>query len=194
MKRLILFLLLLFVVGCYPSTPTVVSPTDTPVATPSVVATLPNVNCTIGDQIPFVYHPARLTLMGSCVFAIGRVEALRVEADGDRHMMVRLEPVYSRYVNQANATHQSGDLVVEPICVSSPSQADAQAPCAGDPDPITVLPSVGDCVKVEGRWVSDQDHYGWLEIHPLGKWSLSNQCSTTVRLLDTLHFEDPIGD
>ncbi len=188
MKRIAILVLLFALSGCVVNAPTPSNPTPPPTA----VAT--SASCFVGDQIPYVYHSYRLTLQADCIVVVGRVEAVRVEADGDRHVMVRLEPAYSQYVNAANGAHQSGDLVVEPICVSSPSQADAQQPCAGDTDPIKGLPNIGDCIQAEGRYVLDTDHYSLADVHPLGKWSPSTQCAANVRSLGALHFEDPQGD
>jgi hypothetical protein len=64
-----------------------------------------------------------------------------------------------------------GDLVVEPVCVRSVSQADAVSTCAADGDPIDSVPAtVGAHLWLQGRYVFDLQHGGWAELHPLYRW------------------------
>jgi hypothetical protein len=161
-KRLIVSLALLLVSCGSPVTPGVSpSPTETPATTST-----PSVLC---QDMTHVYHPARLIVLATCVSVKGVVQYVRVEADGDRHILVRIDPGQvdpkgGNWTNSANDTYQHGDLVTEPVCISTPTQTDAVSVCAGYHNP-TYVPSVGDHVIVSGSWVLDTNH-GWLEIHP----------------------------
>lgn len=111
----------------------------------------------------------------------GEVLAKVVEGDGDFHMRILLDSQYANLVTAANqqqcanndqGVRTCGLLVVEPVCVNSVSQADAVATCASDPDPLVSLPNVGQRVWLEGRYVLDNDHGGWAELHPLYRWGV----------------------
>lgn len=135
--------------------------------------------CVVGDQLPYVYHPDRLIGIVECIKILVHVDDMRREADGDIHIIVRVSPRdAAKYLNAGNA-HQNGDLVIEPICVNAPTQTDAIQLCSQDPDPMKILPNVGDCIRVEGRLVEDTAHYNWREIHPLGRWTLSAECPSS---------------
>ena len=127
-------------------------------------------SCKPTDQDQYVYHPSRLAVQAACIRVSGTVEAIRREADGDLHILLALDPAYAHLLTSANQGVELGDLVVEPVCVRSVSQADAVAVCAADRDPMTALPAVGDRVWMEGRYVFDSDHGGWAELHPLYRW------------------------
>lgn len=126
--------------------------------------------CTPTDQDRYVYHPDRLDVQAACRYVTGTVAAVRVEADGDRHILVALDPPYRALLTAANQGEELGDLVVEPVCVGEVTQADAVAACAADPDPLVLLPAIGERVWLEGRYVFDLDHGGWAELHPLYRW------------------------
>jgi hypothetical protein len=114
-----------------------------------------------------VYHPIRLTVLKDCVVVRGTVVSIKVERDGDEHIRVRPDAGYENLLNDAN----NGLLVVEPVCVHAASVSAAQAACADDRDPVDVSQlKVGQHVQMEGRWVKDE-HHGWNEIHPLGRWN-----------------------
>ena len=134
------------------------------------VASYPAVGCTPTDQDRYVYNPDRLVMKARCLRASGVIDAIRQEADGDLHILLRLDAPYQRYLTPANQGQELGDLVVEPVCVHPVSQADAIAPCAADPDPIQNLPHTGMRVWMEGRYVLDMGHGGWAELHPLYRW------------------------
>jgi hypothetical protein len=104
---------------------------------------------------------------------MGVVEIIRTEADGDYHVLVRLDPGQpdpqgGNWINTCNVTclngAQHGDLVTEPICEHLITQTDAMAACAGYVNPAKV-PSLDEHVQVSGPWVLDTEH-GWLEVHP----------------------------
>lgn len=149
---------------------------DTPTAplsatgAPSPLVAAAQPSCAATDQDRYVYHPDRLRVIATCLRATGTVEAIRSEADGDLHILLALDPPYASLLTAANQGPELGDLVVEPVCVRGVTQADAIAPCAADPDPLTSLPSVGMHVWMEGRYVLDTQHGGWAEFHPLYRW------------------------
>ena len=139
-------------------------------------------NCDPGDQAPYVYSPDRLKVLADCIHVTGIVEEIRKEADGDLHILLKVDPQYTYLLTLANS-NERGDLVVEPICVNQPTQADAILPCSGDPDPLNNLPSVGQHVWMEGRYVTDSDHGGWAEIHPLSRWGFSEETEPQPTLI-----------
>jgi hypothetical protein len=126
--------------------------------------------CSPTDQLADVYHPDRLQVVARCLRVSGIVEAVRTEADGDRHVLLALDPPFRHLLRPANQGEELGDLVVEPVCVGRVTQADAIATCAADRDPIRTLPTVGMHIWMEGRYVFDLDHGGWAELHPLYRW------------------------
>ena len=145
-----------------------------PSLTPPVIAISnnnPNLECDPGDQVPYIYSPDRLTVLSGCIHVSGVVEKIRNEADGDLHILLKLDAAYASLLTPANSK-ELGDLVIEPVCIKTPTQADAILPCSQDPNPLTVLPAVGDRVWMEGRYVLDKDHGGWAEIHPLARWGV----------------------
>jgi len=150
-----------------PTTP----PTTKPHATPRPTARPTATTCRPTDQDRYVYDPSRLEVLAACLRITGVVEAVRHEADGDLHILVALDPAYRHLLTPANQGEELGDLVVEPVCVRSVSQADAVAICAADPDPYAgQLPTVGAVVWIDGRYVLDLEHGSWAELHPLYRW------------------------
>lgn len=127
--------------------------------------------CDPGDQTPYIYHPDRLIVLADCIHVSGYVEDVRKEADGDLHILLKLDPQYEYLLTPANSK-ELGDLVIEPVCVDKPTQANAIEPCSKDPNPLTNLPTVGQYIWMEGRYVTDSEHGGWAEIHPLGRWGI----------------------
>lgn len=145
--------------------------TDTPLVSPSATSTATPVACQPTDQDRYVYSPDRLQVAAACIRVTGTVAAIRNEADGDLHILLKLDPAYAHLLTPANQGEELGDLVVEPVCVRSVSQVDAIATCAADPDPFPgPFPVVGERIWMEGRYVFDLDHGGWAELHPLYRW------------------------
>lgn len=136
------------------------------------------VACSPTDQDRYVYDPGRLTVKARCLRVSGVIDAVRQEADGDLHILLRLDAAYRRYLTPANQGEELGDLVVEPVCVHPVTQADAIAACAADPDPLQDLPHTGMRVWMEGRWVLDTDHGDWAELHPLYRWGTGTTTAT----------------
>ena len=140
---------------------------------PTGVATvpIPPAQCSPSDQDQYVYHPARLHVLHSCIRVTGVVAASRVENDGDLHIQLRLDAPYLSLLQPANS-HEQGDLVVEPVCPSLPLQPDALDICVADAHPLTALPALGQHVWMEGRYVLDGEHGNWAELHPLYRWGV----------------------
>lgn len=120
-----------------------------------------------GDPHAHVYSPDRLQLLSACVTVTGVIDAVRREQDGDLHVLLHLDAGEEKYINGKNGI-EGGDLVLEPVCVNTPTQADAVDACAGYKNPLSI-PSIGAHVTVTGAWVLDLDH-GWLEIHPVASF------------------------
>jgi hypothetical protein len=139
----------------------------------AVIATASAKNCLPTDQDQYVYNPTRLVVLRPCIHVTGVVVAVRKEADGDLHILLNLDLPYVDLLTAANAD-ELGALVVEPVCVRSVSQADAIAVCAADPDPLTSFPTVGQHIWMEGRYVTDSEHGGWAELHPLYRWGVES--------------------
>jgi hypothetical protein len=142
--------------------PSLLPPTGTFTITPT------GTPCNTGDQQPYVYSPDRLIVLADCIHVTGIIDEIENAADGDLHILLRLDREYQHYLKPANP----GDkyLVVEPICVNKPIQPNAIKACALNPNPIRNLPKVRDHVWMEGRYVTDTFHNNWAEIHPLGAW------------------------
>jgi hypothetical protein len=158
------------------STPALAGLGMTPPPTAPAATTAPagtSATCLPTDQDRYVYIPDRLVVKAHCLRVSGVIDAIRQEADGDLHILLRLDSPYRSYLMPANQGEELGDLVVEPICVHPVSQADAIAPCAADPDPLQNLPHTGDRVWMEGRYVLDLDHADWAELRPLYRWGAS---------------------
>src|SRR5213593_3141905 len=113
-----------------------------------------------------VYNPYRLQIVKSCITASGTVDRVIEEADGDVHVRLSPDQAYSNLTNSANDQYQYGDLVVEIICVNTPSQTDAIPACHNYMVQIPV-PSAGQHITITGPYVLDTDHYDWAEIHPV---------------------------
>lgn len=126
-------------------------------------------DCVPGDQDPYVYSPDRLHVLAACLRVTGTVRGISVEADGDQHIQVELDAPYWSLLTPGNDT-QFGRLVVEPVCVGDTDEPDAKRACAGDRDPVVDLPTIGQHVWIEGRYVVDSNHYYWAEFHPLYAW------------------------
>ena len=113
-----------------------------------------------------IYNPQRLQVVESCKTVTGIIESKRVEADGDYHIRLKLDPQYANLVNQANVNGQLGDLVVEPICMNPVTQLDAISACQDFHQNIDI-PEVDTHIQVTGSYVLDKEHGKWAEIHPV---------------------------
>lgn len=127
--------------------------------------------CDAGDQLPYVYSPGRLQTVIYCIHVEGHVDEITKQTDGDLRILLKLDPGYTRYLTAGNGD-ALGDLVVEAICFSPPTQADAKEPCRLDRDPLRNFPTLRQHVWMEGRLVMDSNHGGWAAINPLGRWGV----------------------
>lgn len=123
------------------------------------------------DTRDHVYNADRLHLIDSCIKVTGTIESVRYEADGDLHVLLRLDPAFVGLTNDGNTRYQRGDLVVEPVCVNVPTQRDAISTCDDTLPGGIDLPKVGQHVSVTGPYVTDSQHHDWAEIHPA--WAIS---------------------
>src|SRR6266568_4425239 len=130
-----------------------------PTPTPSGTRPTPGVACP-GNALRGVYHPYRLTVLGTCLWFRGTVTSIRDEEDGDVHVDVAPALGFGRFLDQDNELYQHGSLVTEIM----PGQA-------------LPVPSIGERVAVFGTWVHDEDH-GWNEIHPI--WAVETLDTGTV--------------
>jgi len=138
-----------------------------------------------------VYHSYRLIIHDTCTYVTGTIDALIYEADGDIHLRVNVDSVFKPLLNSTNISSESGDLVAEPICATTVTQADAVASCQGFTNTV-FIPNVGEHVKITGSYVTDNDH-GWNEIHPVTSIVISTQTSG-VRRDDVYTGQDDIDD
>lgn len=129
-----------------------------------------------GDPHAHVYSPDRLQLLDPCVLVTGTVAVIRSEKDGDLHVLLGLDAGQAQYINAANVSAEQGDLVLEPVCITTPTQTDATAACAGYTNPLPI-PAIGTHVAVTGAWVLDVDH-GWMEIHPVSAFNRAPEPTT----------------
>ena len=171
-KLIILAGMIVLLVGC--TTPSPI-PTTTPTASSTTIPTQipvssPSPSSGMCQDMTHVYNPSRLLVLSPCQHVTGIVEIIRIEADGDYHILVhvdpnQLDPTGGNWINSANTTYQHGDLVTEPVCEHAITQTDAVSVCAGYTNP-TYVPKAGDHVEVSGPWVEDTAHFNWREIHP----------------------------
>jgi len=112
-----------------------------------------------------VYRPERLTVLDSCTTVRGILEGEIRERDGDIHLRLKLDSQFESMLNEKNRSAQYGDLVLEVICQSPVTQADAVSFC-NTQDRTWEIPPVGTHVQVTGPYVLDTQH-GWNEIHPV---------------------------
>lgn len=115
-----------------------------------------------------IYHKPRLHVIKACTTVTGTIDrACRKEKDGDWHCFLKLDKQFEFMLNDGNIKKQFGDLVIEPICVKSPTQTDAISSCKGFAQKFPeIVP--GNRVAVTGAYVLDTAHQH-REIHPISK-------------------------
>jgi len=114
-----------------------------------------------------VYRRSRLKVVSNCISVTGTVLSITPETDGDLHVRVKLDPVYTHLLNGFNNKRQGGALIVEPICDHRPSRSDARAACGAFHQHFSAV-KVGNHVKITGAYVVDTaPTNGWREIHPI---------------------------
>lgn len=114
-----------------------------------------------------VYDPTRLQRLVPCLSVIGVIEESSVDADGDQHFLLRLDPGQDTLLNKRNAKKKGGDIVLEIVCANPTTMKKARSACAGYTNRVPV-PAVGTHVRATGTYVIDT-HNGWVEIHPVSK-------------------------
>ncbi len=155
---------------------TVLTPTEIPTAIPTPIVTpLPEPEpttsqqasvCANAEPLNHVYNPDRLVVLEPCKTVSGTVMKVIQEQDGDTHVRLNVDPQYSNTINQANINGQHGYLVLEIVCAYPVTQTDAIDACTKYTNEIRI-PKVGEHIEVTGQFVSDSDHGGWNEIHPV---------------------------
>ncbi len=140
-----------------------------------------------------VYNPSRLQIVKQCITAQGMVDRVIEEPDGDIHIRLVLDPVYSNLTNTANDQYQYGALVVEIICVGPITQPDAVSACQGYTNTISA-PNVGKHITITGPYVLDTEHYSWAEIHPVYSLTIgASYPGAAVRVEQNLSISYPGG-
>lgn len=66
-----------------------------------------------------IYHSYRLKIISQCIKVTGTIEVIRIEKDGDDHILLRLDAGQENLINQKNISQQKGDLVLEPVCLNN---------------------------------------------------------------------------
>ncbi len=139
-----------------------------------------------------VYNNYRLIIHDTCTYVTGTVDHLIYEADGDIHIRVNVDAAFSSLLNSGNVANQYGDLVVEPICATTVTQADAVSSCQGFVNTV-YIPNVGEHVKVTGSYITDNDH-GWNEIHPVTSIVITTQTASPLRGSEYTGVDDVTDD
>jgi hypothetical protein len=115
-----------------------------------------------------IYHKPRLHVIKKCVTVTGTISrACRKEKDGDWHCFLKLDKQFESMLNAMNMKNEFGNLVIEPICVKPPTQADAIQACKGFSQSFPEI-RVGNRVSVTGDYVLDTAHHH-NELHPISK-------------------------
>lgn len=172
-KRLKLLALALFLViatGCIGKIENSVVKEATPAVTdmqqPVSTAGQLSSACTNPEALKHVYNLKRLVVLDPCKTVSGTVVKIIKENDGDTHIRLKVDPQYADTINQVNVDKQGGNLVVEIVYAYEVTQADAINACSGYKNKIP-LPEVNNHVVIVGQFVSDTEHGGWNEIHPV---------------------------
>jgi hypothetical protein len=115
----------------------------------------------------FVWEPKRLQVLDKCKTVTGTIVERNADADGDEHMLLKLDAGQERLLEKKNYSKKDGNLVIEAVCINHITRKAAKGVCKGYIYSVQ-LPKVGDHVKVTGSYVRDS-HNGWTEIHPISK-------------------------
>ncbi len=115
----------------------------------------------------YVYNPERLQVINKCKVVTGVIEESDDNEDGDHHMLLKLDKGQEELLNKINKKKKQGDLVIEAVCATTPTQKKVGNTCNGYINKIQI-PKLGEHVKVTGSYVIDS-HNGWAEIHPITK-------------------------
>lgn len=121
----------------------------------------------------FVYDPTRLEVLDKCKTVTGIIVERNADADGDEHMLLKLDKGQEALLQKRNYSKKEGNLVIEAVCINNITRKKAMGACKGYVNNVQ-LPQVGDHVKVTGSYVLDS-HNGWTEIHPISKVEIFNK-------------------
>jgi len=110
----------------------------------------------------------RLKPIQDCITVTGTVISAAAEADGDRHIRLKVDKQFKKLLNAKNMTGEAGFLVVEPMCTHKVTQKDTtkEGVCKGFKQTIFKASMLNKHVSVTGVYVEDEEH-GWREIHPV---------------------------
>jgi hypothetical protein len=119
-----------------------------------------------------VWSPERLRVVSPCVTAVGTIESLEKQTDGDFHIGLKPDPQYEFLLNSASMKGMGGNVNVEPICMQEKiKESEAKNTC-GDFFQNISIPPIGSHVRVTGAFVIDEGAGGWTEIHPVTSFVL----------------------
>ena len=119
-----------------------------------------------------VWSPERLRVVSPCITAVGIIESLEKQTDGDFHIGLKPDPQYEFLLNSASMKGMGGNVNVEPICMQEKiKESEAKNTC-GDFFQNISIPAIGSHVRVTGAFVIDEEAGGWTEIHPVTSFVL----------------------
>lgn len=119
-----------------------------------------------------VWSPERLRVVSPCITAVGTIESLEKQTDGDFHIGLKPDPQYEFLLNSASMKGMGGNVNVEPICMQEKiKESEAKNTC-GDFFQNISIPAIGSHVRVTGAFVIDEEAGGWTEIHPVTSFVL----------------------
>ncbi len=114
-----------------------------------------------------IYIPRRLDFRG-CKTVTGTARKVKIEPDGDSHVLLELDSPYKGLLTKQNYDKQQGYLVIEDTCHHAPKDILVVLVCRGFrsslPDPV-----VGQRYEITGNYVIDDWHGSWAEIHGLSE-------------------------
>ena len=114
-----------------------------------------------------IYIPKRLDFKG-CRTVTGTIRYYKLEADGDSHASLQLDPQYKSMLTVQNYKKQGGYLVIEDTCHGRPHALLAKAVCRHYRSSLAA-PEVGHRYEITGNYVIDDWHGSWAEIHGLAE-------------------------
>jgi hypothetical protein len=110
-----------------------------------------------------IYKSYRLEIIEKC--KRGTVVEARFEADGDAHILLKVDKGQEYLLNDMNYEKQRGLLVIEPVCATLIDNKNPEVECEGFVNNV-YLPRVDEHVEIIGSFVLDTKH-SWNEIHPV---------------------------
>ncbi len=119
-----------------------------------------------------IYIPRRLDYFG-CKTVTGTVRFVKIEPDGDSHVLLDLDKQYKVLLTEQNYNKKQGYMVIEDTCHNQPKELLAKLVCyhyrSSLPNPV-----VGKRYEITGNYVVDDWHGSWAEIHGLSELKLLN--------------------